>query len=101
MNRTNTLTGALVLIAMVMALPQLAYAQKPGGTEYQVVINHEEQYSIWLADQEIPKGWKATGFVGSKAGALNNIEQVWTDMRPASNRKKIAEEIYRKQKRKK
>ena len=106
MNRTNTLTAALVLIAMLMALPQLAYGQKNSkiegsGTEYRVVINHEEQYSIWLSDKAIPRGWKATGFVGSKAGALKHIEEVWTDMRPVSERRKIAEAIYRKQQRKK
>ena len=106
MNRSNTLTGALVLIAMLIALPQLAFGQENNkivgsGTEYRVVINHEEQYSIWLAGKEIPRGWKATGFVGSKAGALKHIEEVWTDMRPVSERRKIAEQIYRQQQRKK
>ncbi len=58
---------------------------------YKVVINHEEQYSIWPADREVPKGWKAVGFEGSKEECLTYIEEVWTDMRPLSLRRKIAE----------
>ena len=54
---------------------------------YQVVINHEEQYSIWFADREIPQGWKDAGFDGSKHDCLHYIEEVWTDMRPLSFRK--------------
>ena len=58
---------------------------------YTVVINGEEQYSIWLADREIPAGWRAVGRTGSKAECLSYIEEVWTDMRPLSLRKWIAE----------
>jgi MbtH protein len=54
---------------------------------YSVVINDEEQYSIWPADREIPAGWRAVGKVGSKADCLEYIETVWTDMRPLSLRK--------------
>jgi MbtH protein len=53
---------------------------------YKVVINHEEQYSIWWADREVPKGWKAVGKTGTKKACLNYIEEVWTDMRPLSIR---------------
>ena len=56
-------------------------------TIYNVVVNHEEQYSIWPADQEIPKGWKDVGKQGPKADCLAYIEEVWTDMRPLSLRK--------------
>jgi MbtH protein len=55
-------------------------------TVYQVVMNHEEQYSIWPADLELPLGWTATGFSGLKQACLDHIEQVWTDMRPRSLR---------------
>jgi len=55
---------------------------------YRVVINHEEQYSIWFADRELPLGWKASGFVGTKKECLKHIEEVWTDMRPLSLRAK-------------
>jgi len=51
-----------------------------------VVINHEEQYSIWADGREIPAGWRSTGKVGSKEECLAHIEQVWTDMRPRSLR---------------
>ncbi|MGH3939863.1 MAG: MbtH family protein [Pseudonocardiaceae bacterium] len=53
---------------------------------YEVVMNHEEQYSIWPADQEIPAGWNAVGFRGSKPDALDHIEKVWTDITPLSVR---------------
>jgi MbtH protein len=57
-------------------------------TKFQVVINHEEQYSIWPVDREIPDGWHAVGMQGSKSECLSYIEEVWTDMRPASLRNK-------------
>ena len=58
---------------------------------YTVVVNHEEQYSIWPADRELPLGWSATGFSGVKADCLAHITEVWTDMRPLSLRKRMAE----------
>src|SRR5215813_15043822 len=58
---------------------------------YQVVVNHEEQYSIWPEYKEIPLGWKSVGKVGSKAECLAHIKEVWTDMRPLSLRKKMEE----------
>lgn len=54
--------------------------------QLQVVVNHEEQYSIWPIDREIPLGWRAAGKSGSKAECLEYIEEVWTDMRPLSLR---------------
>ena len=59
-------------------------------TIYKVVINHEEQYSIWPADREPPLGWKEVGKQGCKAECLAYIKDVWTDMRPLSLRQKIA-----------
>ena len=56
-------------------------------TEYRVVRNHEEQYSIWPARRELPLGWEAVGKSGSKAECLAYIEEVWTDMRPLSLRR--------------
>lgn len=58
---------------------------------YRVVVNHEEQYSLWLADKDLPLGWKDAGKSGSKAECLAYIEEVWTDMRPLSLRKKMDE----------
>jgi MbtH protein len=59
---------------------------------YKVVVNDEEQYSIWFADREIPPGWKESGKVGPKAECLAYIEEVWTDMRPLSLRKWMEEQ---------
>lgn len=56
---------------------------------YQVVVNHEEQYSIWLAHKELPAGWSAVGPKGLKKECLDYVEEVWTDMRPLSLRKKM------------
>ncbi len=60
-------------------------------TIYKVVVNHEEQYSIWPADREPPLGWREVGVEGSKEECLAHIEEVWTDMRPLSLRKKMEE----------
>lgn len=56
-------------------------------TIYKVIINKEEQYSIWPADRENPLGWTEAGKTGPKAECLAYIEEVWTDMRPLSVRK--------------
>jgi len=58
----------------------------------QVVINHEENYSVWPVDRELPAGWTPTGTVGSKQECLDHIEEVWTDMRPLSVRKAAGEQ---------
>jgi MbtH protein len=54
--------------------------------EYQVVVNDEEQYSIWAADRELPAGWQAEGTVGPREDCLAHIDEVWTDLRPRSAR---------------
>ena len=58
-------------------------------TIYKVVINHEEQYSIWPVDRENPLGWRDAGKSGTKAECLAYIGEVWTDMRPLSLRKRM------------
>lgn len=60
-------------------------------TVYKVVVNHEEQYSIWPAYREMPLGWREVGKEGLKDECLAYIEEVWTDMRPLSLRKKMEE----------
>ncbi len=60
-------------------------------TIYNVVVNHEEQYSIWPAGRENALGWKAVGKSGLKAECLAYIKEVWTDMRPLSLRKAMEE----------
>jgi MbtH protein len=59
------------------------------ATRYKVVVNHEEQYSIWPADRGIPLGWRDAGKSGDKAECLAYIKRVWTDMRPLSLRKRM------------
>jgi MbtH protein len=61
------------------------------ATRYKVVVNHEEQYSIWFVDRENPAGWKDVGRDGTKEECLAYIEQIWTDMRPLSLRKQMDE----------
>lgn len=56
-------------------------------TLYKVVINHEEQYSIWPIHRENPAGWRDAGFSGPKSDCLDHIGKVWTDMRPLSLRR--------------
>jgi MbtH protein len=53
---------------------------------YKVVVNHEEQYSIWPASRENAPGWRDAGKTGLKAECLAYIKEVWTDMRPLSLR---------------
>lgn len=60
-------------------------------TIYKVLMNHEEQYSIWPDYKEIPRGWTHVGKAGPKSECLAYIKEVWTDMRPLSLRKKMEE----------
>jgi MbtH protein len=56
-----------------------------------VVVNHEEQYSIWAADLRVPDGWRTTGFAGTRTECLAHVDEVWTDMRPKSIRTTASE----------
>ncbi|MGV9943194.1 MbtH family protein [Streptomyces sp. NPDC003401] len=53
---------------------------------YRVVVNHEEQYSIWDAHRRTPAGWRSSGFTGDRQQCLDHIAEIWTDMRPLSIR---------------
>jgi MbtH protein len=57
---------------------------------YKVVVNHEEQYSIWPLDRENPAGWADEGTRGTRQACLDRIETIWTDMRPLSLRTAMA-----------
>lgn len=65
--------------------------EREDNTIYKVVLNHEEQYSIWPADRENALGWRDEGTTGTKQECLARIKEVWTDMRPLSLRKKMEE----------
>jgi MbtH protein len=64
---------------------------KEDKTFYKVVLNHEEQYSIWPYERGNPPGWKDVGVSGSKAACLAHIKEVWTDMRPLTLRNRFDE----------
>ncbi|MGH6693280.1 MAG: MbtH family protein [Gammaproteobacteria bacterium] len=61
-------------------------------TIYNVVVNHEEQYSIWPAHLPDVLGWRKVGVSGIKRECLEYIERVWTDMRPLSLRRKMEQD---------
>jgi MbtH protein len=56
---------------------------------YVVVVNHEEQYSIWFTERPLPLGWRSCEKTGTKQECLNYIKEVWTDMRPLSVRQRM------------
>jgi MbtH protein len=60
------------------------------GLECAVVVNDEEQYSLWPAHRTPPSGWRREGTVGSKQDCIAHIERVWTDMRPKRLRDRMA-----------
>ena len=63
--------------------------EREDTTTYKVVMNHEEQYSIWPADRGNPLGWSDAGKSGSKQECLDYVKEVWTDMRPLSLRRRM------------
>ncbi|MCP2168581.1 MbtH family protein [Goodfellowiella coeruleoviolacea] len=65
-------------------------AENTGGPLTRVVVNHEEQYSIWPADREPPAGWTPVGVTGTEDECLDWIERTWTDLRPLSLRRAMA-----------
>lgn len=66
--------------------------QTENEERYIVVVNHEDQYSIWPAGRDIPLGWQADAFEGTRAECLAHIARVWTDMRPLSVRHHLGEQ---------
>ena len=56
---------------------------------YIVLKNEEEQYSLWREEIEVPAGWAATGFRGSRQECMDHVDEVWTDLRPKSAREAI------------
>ncbi len=67
----------------------MGWDEEEDQTIYKVVINHEEQYSIWPIERENPLGWTDEGKIGSRQDCLEYIAQVWTDMRPLSLRQQM------------
>ena len=75
----------------------MSWNDQEDTTIYKVVVNHEEQYSIWPAERENAMGWRDAGYQGLKQDCLNYIKEVWTDMRPLSLRKMMEEEARRRE----
>jgi len=55
-----------------------------------VVVNDEEQYSVWPEGKQLPAGWRTEGTVGTRAECIDYIDRVWADMRPRSLRERMA-----------
>jgi MbtH protein len=70
----------------------MAYEEADDTRLYRVVLNDEEQYSIWPVTRELPAGWREEGTTGSKRECLDHIDVVWTDMRPLSLRRAMEAE---------
>jgi MbtH protein len=70
---------------------EILVSEEADDRTYIVVLNHEEQYSIWPAGADIPAGWRAEGATGTRQQCLDHIDQVWTDMRPLSLRLAMGE----------
>ena len=81
----------LIVVGKMGKIPPMSHDLEEDKTIYKVVVNHEEQYSIWPADRENALGWNDAGKTGTKAECLAYIKEVWTDMRPLSLRKKMEE----------
>lgn len=76
----------------------MGWNDREDTTIYHVVVNHEDQYSIWPVDRELPPGWTAVGKTGSRTECLEYVEEVWTDMRPKSVREQMEKLAKRKTK---
>lgn len=73
----------------------MAWDNEEDTTIYHVVVNREEQYSIWPDYKEVPNGWRTVGKTGPKQECLDYIKEVWTDMRPLSLRRHMEEAARR------
>jgi MbtH protein len=70
----------------------------PDLATYAVVVNDEEQYSIWANERPLPLGWRSVGVTGRRSECLDYIERVWTDMRPLSLRRRMEQRSRRQKK---
>ena len=57
---------------------------------FHVLVNDEEQHSLWPAFKEIPSGWRSVFGPSSRQAALDYVDEHWTDLRPKSLRDSMA-----------
>ena len=69
----------------------MTQADEQDDIRYNVVVNHEDQYSIWAVDRPVPPGWHTVGFEGPEGECLAHIAAVWTDLRPLSTRRGVGQ----------
>ena len=62
---------------------------RDGEPTYIVVVNDEEQYSLWPSHRSVPGGWRSTGMQGSKADCIDYVDRTWTDITPLSVRRRL------------
>jgi uncharacterized protein YbdZ (MbtH family) len=58
----------------------------PDGT-FVVLVNDEDQHSLWPADLDIPAGWQLVHGPENRQSCLDYVETNWTDIRPRSARR--------------
>jgi MbtH protein len=66
---------------------------KDDSALYIVIVNDEEQYSIWPHRKVLPPGWRLAGKTGSKLECKAFIDEIWTDMRPLSLRRSMEKNV--------
>ncbi len=76
-------------LTMARKIRQKGSNKNTDNSSFCVVVNSEQQYSYWFSDSQLPAGWKSTGFVGTRAECLAEVDNIWTDMRPLSVQKAI------------
>jgi MbtH protein len=102
--RVNQRSAHCLNISLNPPMPIRRYAHREGidirekrddamNEQFQVVLNDEEQYSIWPVGRELPAGWRPEGLAGDRAECLAHIDRVWTDMRPRSVRRHAAANV--------
>lgn len=67
----------------------MAVSEQQDASQFDVVVNAEQQYSIWSSDMTPPAGWERVGVQGPRQACLDYINRAWTDMRPLSLRRQM------------
>lgn len=64
--------------------------EDPNGSYY-VLVNDEEQHSLWPSFAEVPAGWRTVFGADTREACLAYVEANWTDLRPKSLRDRMAQ----------